>query len=88
MSNFLFTEKGFADYLWWQTEDRKTLKRINALLKDIERNHFDGIGKPEPLKYDKGTFWSRRIDEENRLVYRITDGQIEIVQCRGHYDDK
>jgi len=88
MSDFLFTEKGFADYVWWQTQDRKTLKRINALLKDIERNGYQGIGKPEALKEDKRGFWSRRIDEENRLVYRIVDGQIEITQCRGHYDDK
>lgn len=88
MSNFLFTEKGFADYVWWQTEDRKTLKRINALLKDIERNGYQGIGKPEALKENWSGFWSRRIDEENRLVYRIVNGQIEITQCRGHYDDK
>jgi len=88
MSDFAFTEEGFADYVYWQTQDRKTLKRINALLKDIERNGYSGIGKPEALKENKSGFWSRRIDEENRLVYRIVNGQVEIAQCRGHYDDK
>ena len=67
-------------------QDKKTLKRINLLMKDIERNGYNGIGKPEPLKYKDGQ-WSRRIDEVNRLVYEITDGFIEIIQCKGHYDD-
>jgi len=89
MSELVFTEKGFAEYVWWQTEDRKTLKRINSLLNDIQRNGYNkGIGKPEPLKENMSGFWSRRIDEENRLVYRIVNGRIEIAQCRGHYDDK
>ena len=87
MSKLVFTEQGFADYLFWQTQDRKTLKKINALLKDIDRNNFEGIGKPEPLKGDLSGFWSRRIDDANRLVYKVTDGQIEILQCKGHYDD-
>lgn len=89
MSDFAFTEEGFADYVYWQTEDRKTLKRINALLNDIQRNGYNmGIGKPEPLKENWSGFWSRRIDDDNRLIYRVVDGQIKIYQCRGHYDDK
>lgn len=89
MSDFAFTEEGFADYVYWQTQDKKTLRRINALLNDIQRNGYStGIGKPEPLKNEKSGLWSRRIDEENRLVYRMDGGQIKIYQCRGHYDDK
>lgn len=87
MSNFIFTEDAWKDYLYWQTQDKKTLKRINQLLQDISRNKFDGIGKPEPLKGDLSGFWSRRIDETNRVVYRITDESVEIIQCRGHYKD-
>ena len=79
-------EKVWEDYLYWQTQDKKTLKRINALLKDIERGNFDGIGKPEPLKGDLSGFWSRRIDDTNRFVYRINDNVLEILSCRGHYD--
>jgi toxin YoeB len=86
MSKLTFTERAWEEYLYWQTQDKKTLKRINNLLKDIDRNAFEGIGKPEPLKHYDG-FWSRRIDECNRLVYRITNGITEIVQCKGHYDD-
>ena len=86
MSKILFDDKAFDDYLYWQTQDKKTLKRINALLKDIDRNKFEGIGKPEPLKNREG-LWSRRIDDKNRLVYKIENGQIEVIQCKGHYDD-
>ena len=68
-------------------QDKKTLKRINALLKDIERGNFDGIGKPEPLRGELSGFWSRRIDDTNRLVYRIRGDVLEILSCRGHYDD-
>lgn len=68
-------------------QDRKTLKRINALLKDIERGNFDGIGKPEPLRGELSGFWSRRIDDTNRLVYRIRGDVLEVLSCRGHYDD-
>ena len=74
------------DYLYWQRQDKKTLNCINALVKDIERNYFDGIGKPEPLKGNLNGFWSRRIDDTNRLVYRINNGVIEILSCRGHYN--
>ncbi|MCD8223249.1 MAG: Txe/YoeB family addiction module toxin [Clostridiales bacterium] len=73
--------------MYWQTQDKKTIRRINALLKDIERGNFDGLGKPEPLKGELSGFWSRRIDETNRIVYRISDGILEILLCRGHYDD-
>ena len=87
MSKLTFTEKAFEEYLYWHTQDKKTLKRINALLKEIMREPFSGTGKPEPLKYDYSGLWSRRIDDANRLVYRVTDEQIEIYQCKGHYDD-
>ena len=73
------------DYLYWQAQDRKTLKRINQLLLDIDRNGNSGIGKPEPLKGNLQGYWSRRIDETNRLVYRIVENRIEILQCRSHY---
>ena len=87
MSKLTFTEKAFEEYLYWHTQDKKTLKRINALLKEIMREPFSGTGKPEPLKYDYSGLWSRRIDDANRLVYCVTDEQIEIYQCKGHYDD-
>ena len=74
------------DYLYWQTQDKKTLKRINSILKDIMRNPFDGIGKPEPLKHHNG-YWSRRIDDTNRIVYKVEDDSIAIVAVKGHYDD-
>lgn len=87
MSNFIFSEDAWAEYLYWQKQDKKTLKRINQLLQDISRNGYDGIGKPEPLKGDFSGFWSRRIDEANRIVYRLSDNGIEIIQCKGHYED-
>lgn len=80
-------DEAWEDCLYWQTQDRKTRKRINALLKDIERSNFDGIGKPEPLKGELSGFWSRRIDDMNRFVYRINDGILEILSCKGHYND-
>ncbi|MDE6996854.1 MAG: Txe/YoeB family addiction module toxin [Oscillospiraceae bacterium] len=86
MSDLLFREKAWDDFLYWQVHDKNTLKRINALLRDIGRGSFDGIGKPEPLKGDLSGFWSRRIDDTHRLVYRIKGDTIEIVSCRGHYD--
>lgn len=85
MSKITFTESAFEEYLYWQSQDRKTLKRINALLKDIGRSPFEGLGKPEGLKGNLNGYWSRRIDETNRLVYRIKDGMIEVYQCKGHY---
>lgn len=87
MSNLTFSENAWQEYLYWQTQDKKTLKRINQLLQDINRNGYQGIGKPEPLKGDLSGFWSRRIDDTNRLVYRLSDNIIEIVQCKGHYND-
>lgn len=87
MNNIMFTERAWEEYCYWQNQDRKTLKWINQLLIDIKRNEFAGIGKPEPLKNDLSGFWSRRIDEANRIVYRIVNEQIEIVQCKGHYND-
>ena len=87
MNNIMFTERAWEEYCYWQKQDRKTLKRINQLLIDIKRNEFAGIGKPEPLKNDLSGFWSRRIDEANRIVYRIANEQIEIVQWKGHYND-
>ena len=84
--------KAWDDDAWddeeeWQTQDRKTLRRINALLKDIDRNGYDGIGKPEPLRENLSGWWSRRIDDSNRIVYRIREGRIEIIQCGSHYRD-
>ena len=75
------------DYLYWQMQDKKTLKRINGLIKDIQRDTFAGIGKPEPLKENLAGLWSRRIDDTNRIVYYEQNGIIYVVFCRGHYDD-
>lgn len=86
MSNISFTTKAWEEYCYWQAQDKKTLKRINLLLADIQRNGFAGIGKPEPLKENLSGYWSRRIDDTNRLVYRINNEHIEIVQCKGHYN--
>lgn len=83
----MWFEEAWADYLYWQIQDKKTLRRINTLVKDIERNNFDGIGKPEVLKGELSGFWSRRIDDSNRLVYRVVSETLEIISCRGHYDD-
>jgi toxin YoeB len=82
----VFTELSWEDYLFWQKNDKQKLKRINELLKDISRHPYDGIGKPEPLKFNYAGFWSRRIDEEHRLIYRVDDDEIQIAKCRFHYD--
>ena len=87
MSNISFTTRAWEEYCYWQIQDKKTLKKINQLLADIQRNSFAGIGKPEPLKENLSGYWSRRIDDTNRLVYRIVNDQIEIVQCKSHYND-
>lgn len=87
MNNIMFTERAWEEYCYWQSQDKKTLKKINQLLTDIKRNEYTGIGKPEPLKNQLSGYWSRRIDDVNRLVYRISNNQIEIVQCKGHYED-
>ena len=86
MSNIMFTERAWEEYCYWQTQDKKTLKRINQLLVDIKRNNFSGMGKPEPLKNNFSGFWSRRIDGANRIVYRIEGEFIQIIQCKGHYN--
>lgn len=85
--NKAFTDIGWEDYLYWQTEDRKTLRKINTLLKDIERNGHEGLGKPEPLTGDLSGFWSRRINQKDRLIYALEMDQIIIIACRYHYDD-
>ena len=83
----IWFDEAWNDYLYWQGQDKKTIKRINALIQDIERNGFDkGIGKPEPLKENLSGCWSRRIDDLNRLVYRVKNGILQIVSCKGHYD--
>ena len=83
----LWEDRAWSDYLYWQTQDKKTLKRINGLIKDIQRSTFDGTGKPEPLKGNLSGMWSRRIDETNRIVYFEENGVVYILSCRGHYDD-
>ena len=81
-----FTPAAWGDYLYWQGQDKKTLKRINALINEAVRNPFEGMGKPEALRGDLSGYWSRRIDEVNRLVYRLTDAELEIIACRHHYE--
>ena len=89
MSEKIWSDDAWEDYLYWQSQDKKTIKRINLLIKDIERNGcLDGIGQPEALKGDLHGEFSRRIDEKNRLVYHIEAGRIYIVSCKGHYSDK
>ncbi|MGX8706787.1 MAG: Txe/YoeB family addiction module toxin [bacterium] len=83
----IWHDRAWEDYLYWQQESRATLRRINALIRDIERDPFSGIGKPEPLKGDLSGWWSRRIDEANRIVYRIINNELELLQCGGHYRD-
>ena len=88
MTRIIFSKNAWEDYISWQTEDKKTLKKINALIKDIQRTPYEGIGKPEPLKFDLSGLWSRRIDLEHRLVYRIDGSDLLIYGCRYHYDKK
>ena len=84
----IWFEEAWEDYKYWQTQDKKTIKRINQLIQDTVRNGFTGIGKPEPLKGELNGFWSRRIDDTNRFVYRLNDdGSLEVLSCKGHYDD-
>lgn len=84
----MWLDEAWDEYIYWQTQDKKTLKRINKLLTDIERNGYNCIGKPEPLKGSLSGYWSVRIDEANRIVFRISDGILEIIQCGSHYSDK
>jgi toxin YoeB len=83
--NIMWTAEAWDDYVYWQGQDKKTLRRINQLIKDVQRSPFEGIGKPEPLKENLTGFWSRRIDETNRLIYEVDGTQINIISCRYHY---
>ena len=82
----IWFDRAWEDYLYWQSQDKKLLRRINELIKDTEREPFSGLGKPEPLRGELSGFWSRRIDDCNRLGYRINNGVLEILSCKGHYD--
>ena len=82
----IWFDRAWEDYLYWQSQDKKLLRRINELIKDTEREPFSGLGKPEPLRGELTGFWSRRIDDCNRLVYRVNNGVLEILSCKGHYD--
>jgi toxin YoeB len=81
----VFSSAAWDDYTWWQENDRRVAKRLNALIKDIVRNGHEGIGKPEPLRHDFSGYWSRRITDEHRLVYALADDQVRIAGCRYHY---
>lgn len=83
--NILFTEESWEDYVYWQSKDKKIFKRINQLIKEIRRDPFSGIGKPEPLKFQLQGCWSRRIDQEHRIVYEIVKKELRIISCRYHY---
>jgi toxin YoeB len=85
--NKTFSDTAWDEYLFWLHEDKRIAKKINEILKDIERNSFEGIGKPEALKHDLNGYWSRRITEKDRLIYNIADDTILIISCKGHYDD-
>ena len=84
----IWSDEAWEDYIFWQTQDKKTLRRINKLLQDIERNGYHGMGKPEPLTGNLAGYWSVRIDEKNRIVFRIVEDGLEIWQCGSHYRDK
>jgi toxin YoeB len=81
----VFLDDAWEQYMYWQTEDRKTLRKVNMLINEIKRTPFEGTGKPEPLKHDLQGYWSRRIDSQNRLIYRIHNDQLKILACRFHY---
>lgn len=84
--NKIFSEYAWSEFVQWQQEDKKTIKKINEMIKDIERSEHEGIGKPEPLKHRLSGYWSRRISEKDRLVYRIDEDNIFIIGCKEHYD--
>lgn len=86
MDKLTFTKIAWQHYLYWQTEDKKTLKRINLLIQDAQRNPFSGIGKPEPLKENLSGCWSRRIDDKNRLIYKADNNALLIIACKEHYE--
>lgn len=81
-----WTQAAWSDYIYWQTQDKKTLKRINKLIRDAQRSPFEGIGKPEPLKENLAGFWSRRIDDTHRLVYAVDENRLTVISCRYHYE--
>jgi len=83
--NILFTDEAWEDYLYWQQYDKKLVKKINSLIKEMKRTPFEGTGKPEPLKYEMQGCWSRRVNQEHRIVYEVFDEQINIIACRYHY---
>jgi toxin YoeB len=83
---YVFVDESWEDYLYWQKTDKKILNKINSLLKDISRTPYSGLGKPEPLKYKYQGFWSRKIDNEHRLIYQVKNNEIRIAKCRFHYD--
>ena len=83
-----FSDIAWDDYCYWESQDKRTLKRINQLIKDIDWNGYEGIGKPEPLTGDLSSYWSRRIDDKNRIVYKVEDGIVKIIQCGSHYREK
>jgi toxin YoeB len=83
---YIFVDESWEDYLYWQKNNKRMLNKINQLLKDISPTPFSGLGKPEPLKYKYQGFWSRRIDDEHRLIYRVTNDEIHIAKCRFHYE--
>ncbi len=83
---YVFVDESWEDYLYWQVTDKRMLAKINKLLKDISKTPFTGLGKPEPLKYKFKGFWSRRIDDEHRLIYQVKEDEIRIAKCRFHYD--
>ena len=84
--NLIWSDKSWEDYVYWQSNDKKILKKINTLIKDIKRHPFEGLGKPEPLKHELAGCWSRRITSEHRLVYEVSDDKIYIVSCKYHYE--
>lgn len=83
--NLVFSDHAWDDYLFWQKPDKKILRRVNALIKETQRNPFEGLGKPEPLKHALSGYWSRRINDEHRFVYKVTEDSIHIAQLRYHY---
>jgi toxin YoeB len=87
MMNKIWHDRAWDNYLYWQMQEKKTLKKVNILIKDIERSPYEGLGKPEPLRHGLSGWWSRQIDDVHRIVYRIKAGNLEISQCKGHYDD-
>lgn len=84
----LWEDEAWQEYIDWQEQDKKTLRKINRLVKDIQRTPFDGIGHPEPLSGNLSGWWSRHIDEKNRIVYKVSEGNTTILSCKDHYDDK